>query len=74
MPDNEDNGINWEKEVDRQGLSGGLRKGNDTMVVLAKLLGNYKDYLLKNGFSEDEAFKLVRDYSDVFLMTIFREG
>ena len=71
MPDNEDKGINWEKEIDRQGLNGGLRKGNDTMVVLAKLLGNYKKYLRGNGFTEEEAFSLVRDYSDALIVTMF---
>jgi len=71
MPEDENKNIDWEKEIDRQGLSGELRKGNDTMVVMAKLLGNYKKYLRGNGFTEEEAFSLVRDYSDALIVTMF---
>lgn len=68
----EQDGIDWEKEIDRQGLSSGLRKANDTMRIFAKLLGNYRDYLLENGFTEEEAFTLVRDYSDDFLANLVK--
>lgn len=63
----ENEGIDWEKEVDRQGLNSGLRKANDSVVVYAKLLGLYRKQLIKNGFSEEEAFTLTRDYSNDFL-------
>lgn len=68
----EHDGVDWEKEIDRQGLSGSLRKANDTMAIFAKLLGNYKSYLIKNGFTEDEAFVLVRDYADDFLSKLVK--
>lgn len=65
-----EDGINWEKEIDRQGLDVNLRKANDTMLVMSKLFGNYRSYLIKNGFSEEESFKLVRDYAHTFFSNL----